>query len=445
MVTLGGTLAIGPAVEIFFLVFFTLEISLRLLVHRLYFFVNEEWAWNIMDLLLLLVAVSDVIMEYLDLNVGRVGVLRLLRIGRLLRVVRVLRFLKEVRVMLVAIVGSFLSLFWALGLLAVIMFIFAVYLMQRMTPYLSSSPRDALWEVQWSYFQNTGRTMYVLLMAGTGGKNWEEVYELIAPLGADCAIAFTFYLLFFMLGVMNIITGVFVENSAVLFKPDDSEVLDESLRQVKEDIEQVTAIITFLADESGQLSVDEFLSAVQQESFEFALRTLGVDLRMPEHYFRTLADVMEKDVFSVEEFVAHIVQMKGSTSRADVQSLLLETAVLQREMRQCDTSLRQILQLLRLADQGGHVEMPGGLVRKKHSSLLDGFIEEFQKHQRELTRRAEAANSGLNGFSINMFNFRKVQLPKFTQKAHLQDLRRGSVSSNGSGMRARGQSWPRKK
>ena len=153
MVTLGGTLAIGPAVEIFFLVFFTLEISLRLLVHRLYFFVNEEWAWNIMDLLLLLVAVSDVIMEYLDLNVGRVGVLRLLRIGRLLRVVSVLaftsflifdllkhdspsanvirvlqrlslsspgvlRFLKEVRVMLVAIVGSFLSLFWALGLLA---------------------------------------------------------------------------------------------------------------------------------------------------------------------------------------------------------------------------------------------------------------------------------------------------------------------------------------
>ena len=31
----------------------------------------------------------------------------------------------------------------------------------------------------------------------------------------------------------------------------------------------------------------------------------------------------------MEEFVAHIVQMKGSTSRADVQSLLLETAVLQ--------------------------------------------------------------------------------------------------------------------
>ena len=58
---------------------------------------------------------------------------------------------------------------------------------------------------------------------------------------------------------------------------------------------EVTAIITFLADESGQLSVDEFLSAVQQESCEFALRTLGVDLRMPEHYFRTLADVMEKD------------------------------------------------------------------------------------------------------------------------------------------------------
>eukprot|EP00913_Durusdinium_trenchii_P013233 g12421.t1 len=60
-------------------------------------------------------------------------------------------------------------------------------------------------------------------------KNWEEVYLLLAPLGADCTVAFTFYLLFFTLGVLNIITGVFA--------------LQESMRQVQEDIEQVTAIL----------------------------------------------------------------------------------------------------------------------------------------------------------------------------------------------------------
>ena len=28
---------------------------------------------------------------------------------------------------------------------------------------------------QWDYFHNTGSAMYVLLMASTGGKDWEEV------------------------------------------------------------------------------------------------------------------------------------------------------------------------------------------------------------------------------------------------------------------------------
>ena len=184
METLGGTFAIGPAVEAVFLVFFSVEILLRLVVHRLYFFCNEDMSWNLMDLVLMLLAYADVFFEYLEVQVGKVGMLRLLRVTRLFRIMRVLRFLKEVRVMLVAIVGSFISLFWALGMLAVIIFIFAIYFMQQMTAYLQNTSReDELWSLQWEYFRNTGSSMYVLLMASTGGKDWEEV--LLAGRQAD--------------------------------------------------------------------------------------------------------------------------------------------------------------------------------------------------------------------------------------------------------------------
>ena len=177
MANLGKFLEIGQLVEILFLVFFSVEIGIRLWVHGMYFFVNDDWSWNFMDAALMFLACLDQILEYANASVGKVGMLRLLRVTRLFRIIRVLRFLKEVRVMLVAIVGSFISLFWALSMLAVIIFMFAVYFMQQMTAYLTTRAAnpDELWQMQWDYFNNLGSSMYVLLMASTGGKDWEEV------------------------------------------------------------------------------------------------------------------------------------------------------------------------------------------------------------------------------------------------------------------------------
>eukprot|EP00438_Fugacium_kawagutii_P020357 Skav210249 [mRNA] locus=scaffold1929:158282:169415:+ [translate_table: standard] len=177
MVRLGELMGATNIVEIAFLVFFSVEMGVRVWVHGAYFFVNEDWSWNLMDAALVFLAYLDQILEYANASVGKVGMLRLLRVTRLFRIIRVLRFLKEVRVMLVAIVGSFISLFWALSMLAVIIFMFSVYFMQQMTTYLSSraSDPDELWQTQREYFNNLGATMYVLLMSSTGGKDWEEV------------------------------------------------------------------------------------------------------------------------------------------------------------------------------------------------------------------------------------------------------------------------------
>lgn len=399
------------AVEICFLALFTMEIALRMFVHRLYFFVNDDWLWNLMDTGLLCLAYVDQAL-LLGGAVGKVGLLRLLRLARLFRIVRVLRYLKEVRVMLVAILGSFLSLFWALLMLAVIIFMFAIYFMQQMTTYLSITPSDdELWSLQLDYFQNTGRAMYVLLMATTGGKEWEEVYLLLAPLGADCTVAFTFYLLFFTLGVLNIITGVFVENASVLFKPDDREALQESMRQVQEDIEQVTAILEAMdVDGSGILSTRQVIDAMQDDMFEHALHTIGIDIRMPEHYFNTLSSVTGQEELSIDEFVAHIVQMKGSVSRPDLQTLTLETALLQREVHKLGFELHRVLSLIQqMCVEQGEIKVErqeGPEEVKNNSTLREGLYEEFLKHQRDMQKRAEGRGS--SSLFSGPFNFRAV-------------------------------------
>ena len=221
--------------------------------------------------------------------------------------------------------------------------------------------------------------------------------------------AFTFYLLFFTLGapdsaweceplvvdrlfchllgsvleqVLNIITGVFVENASVLFKPDDREVgyfedcisvqiqdrfwgiagvyatssrghwtglscnaLKETafelvtcnsfdgstVHKTRHLLLEVTAILEAMdVDGSGILSTRQVIDAMQDDMFEHALHTIGIDIRMPEHYFNTLSSVTGQEELSIDEFVAHIVQMKGSVSRPDLQTLTLETALLQK-------------------------------------------------------------------------------------------------------------------
>lgn len=455
MANLGKFLEIGQLVEILFLVFFSVEIGIRLWVHGMYFFVNDDWSWNFMDAALMFLACLDQILEYANASVGKVGMLRLLRVTRLFRIIRVLRFLKEVRVMLVAIVGSFISLFWALSMLAVIIFMFAVYFMQQMTAYLTTRAAnpDELWQMQWDYFNNLGSSMYVLLMASTGGKDWEEVYLLLEPLGFDCTFAFTFYLLFFTLGVMNIITGVFVENASVLFKPDDREALSEYMRQVQDDIEQVTAILQVADTEnSGFLSVTQLVRAMKNDRFEHAFRTLGIDIRMPEHYFKTLASVTQQDELSIDEFVAHIVQMKGAVSRTDVQTLTLETALLQREVQKLSVGMQQILSnitRLQVAQSEIHDELREGHGDGKiESTLREGFYEEFLKHQREIEKRAAGRGTESTSLTIGAFNFRAA-VRSARRIAPDTDTWKGNVtstsSSGGRVTRGTSASWPSKR
>ena len=456
MENLGEILLVGQVVEIVFLVFFSLEIGLRLWVHGLYFLVNEDWSWNLMDAVLMFFAYLDQVLEYVNASVGKVGMLRLLRVTRLFRIIRVLRFLREVRIMLVAILGSFISLFWALSMLAVIIFMFAIYFMQQMSTYLSSTQAnpDELWQSQWDYFNNLGASMYVLLMASTGGKDWEEVYLLLSPLGFDSAFAFTFYLLFFTLGVMNIITGVFVENASVLFKPDDREALSEYMRQVQDDIEQVTAILQVVDKEgSGFLSVSELIAAMKNDRFEHALRTVGIDIRMPEHYFKTLASVTEQDELSIDEFVAHIVQMKGSVSRTDVQTLTLETALLQREVKKLASGMKQILSNITQL-QAEQSEIHDSLLREGHedwnkgqTSLRDGLYEEFLKHQREMIKRAEGRGTSSTSLSFSAFNWRTAvrSIRKVGPDSGLAMTATASTTSSGKITRGPSSSWPAKR
>merc|ERR1719188_2573178 len=130
-----------------------------------------------------------------------------------------------------------------------------------------------------------------------------------------------------------------------LSKPDDHEELMRHTEKVQMEMQELRCIMTLIdTNGSGSLSVDEFVEAMRNERVEQKMRSMGIDVKMPELYFRTLALVSKSEEVSIDDFVTHLIQMKGQATSVDVQSLTLETAVLKKVVGQLQDGQRQMLE-----------------------------------------------------------------------------------------------------
>merc|ERR1719401_1992992 len=127
-----------------------------------------------------------------------------------------------------------------------------------MTDYLVDKLADEdseLWRLQHEYFASITTAANTLLMITTGGKNWEEVWDLIHPLGPPTTFAFFFYLMFFTFALMNILTGIFVDQAISLAKPTVMESFTEQREHEKLEARQLRCLMEMVdVDGDGQVS-----------------------------------------------------------------------------------------------------------------------------------------------------------------------------------------------
>merc|ERR1719382_614240 len=81
-------------VEIAFLGLYTIELTLKILVHRLYYFVNSDWAWNWLDVGLVAYSSLELVsvLLYSDKGEGFLF-LRVLRVFKMTKVARLFRLI----------------------------------------------------------------------------------------------------------------------------------------------------------------------------------------------------------------------------------------------------------------------------------------------------------------------------------------------------------------
>merc|ERR1740130_789488 len=82
-----------------------------------------------------------------------------------------------------------------------------------------------------THFGSVQDAIMSLIQATTGGNDWNIFYKAVAPTGSTNSALFIFFIGFFQIALLNVLTGIFVENAMKLAQPDPYTLALEQRKQ----------------------------------------------------------------------------------------------------------------------------------------------------------------------------------------------------------------------
>lgn len=317
--------------EVAFAVYFVGELLLRIAVHRLHFFANEDMGWNHLDFIIVGFSAwgtSNNLMGQSGVQMSFLRTVRVLKLARVLRMLRMIRVFTALRVMIVAILDSALVLFWCVVLLLFMLLIFALLFVQYVEDFLKDNcasmaecPHEELLET----FGSVEAAMLSLYMAITGGNDWAYYYHILSVAGVAPGLFMIFFTIFYYFGVFNVITGIFVDKALKAAAPDNDLQLVDMRHKEKEYIQGFEAVLyEFDHNSNGVMEHEEFLNLIESEGGRFYLKMLGIEPNHTEVVFDGLHKI--HDQVPVADFVRGCMRMKGSANNLDLHEVHYEVS-----------------------------------------------------------------------------------------------------------------------
>jgi len=316
-----------------FTAFYCFEITCRLSFLRKGFFTGPDWRWNVFDVILVLVSLMEVLVQ--DIGLGSLRVIRGLRMFRVLRIMRLLRFFRDLRLMVCMILQSLWSLSWALLLLIIIMYLFSIVFMQGAVMCFrgDDEPSNAFREGVLTWYGTMMDTMFTLLAGITGGEDWLAATRPLHEISAVYPLLFAFYIVFVVIGVLNVLTGIFVERAQELSGLDKDLVIQTELKRNENFLVEMRRVFEEAdADHSGTISWTEFRGYLKNDRVKAYLATQQLDA----FDARTLFDILNvgaDEEISLDKFIVGCMRLKGMARSVDVVAVLQETRSVSRRLK----------------------------------------------------------------------------------------------------------------
>lgn len=338
-------------IDMCFCAWFVVELAMNFIASPKIWFMGDSWKWNFFDLALVLWCLLETLLEGSVTKVSYIRTLRVFRTARVLRVMRVFRVFTSLRLMVFAIMQSMFSLLWVFILLLLLMYVFAICFLNAADNYIASvaaaeillreassthhvvdaNPTvDGLLE----HYGGVWIACNSLFMAISGGKDWNDVLRPLEEVDKAYRLVFSFFVFFTVFGVLNVITGSFVDNFRVVSQRDREVVIQDELKREKKYVRDIQAVFEGAdTDGSGMLSLEEFEEHLTDSKIKAFFHTLELDVSQGRALFQLL-DTDGTNEVGIEEFVSGCTRLKGSAKSVDVNMLLYESEFMMTRM--CD-------------------------------------------------------------------------------------------------------------
>lgn len=306
------------AAEVVFCIVFTFEVSGRLFVHRKFFFTMVGRWWNIFDMAVVSLQLTEELMglytaDHSGVNWTYVRFFRLLRLIRVIRVFRILRIVGELRKIASSIISSMKAFSSTVVLLFMFIYLFSVYFTQLILDYRTS--HGDLNPVLDRYYGSLGRTIISLFASISGGLSWLSAVEPLMDEVSPClGFVFSFYVAFSTFAMMNVVTGVFVESVMGNAKQDTDVQVTNELRK-----------LLASSDCVGSFTWDQFQGYLRTRQMKDFFKSIDLDISEARGLFQ-LFDVTGTGYLKIRDFLESCFRLRRP-ARA------LELLVLMREIR----------------------------------------------------------------------------------------------------------------
>jgi len=229
--------------------------------------------------------------------------------------------------------SSMVCLLWAFVMIGLVILVFSIIFGNAAASHFEAvdmNDADAVIRAVaiHDHFGSMYNSAVSLFSAITGGNDWMSYGENLILLDEESHIyflLFLFYIGFCLVGMLNVVTGIFVD-SAVCTRTED-EVVDSYTEDLTRTSEEVRRIFQ-QADEdgSGVLTQAEFEKCLEGNQWVAAYFSgLDIDTSDASTIF-TLMDIDGSGELSIDEFVEGTMKLKGSAKSIDIFSLMFDHA-----------------------------------------------------------------------------------------------------------------------
>lgn len=258
------------------------------------------------------------ILEPMGTDVTMIRILTVFRTLRLVRIVRSARHLPQCRELWFLMQGLLQSarpLLWISVIAVMILYIFGIAATELIgRQYRNDDHIQAL-------FGNPLKSMFTMLQVMTLD-SW--AYQIARPVMEKDFYLGLFFVGFIMLAVFvfgNLVTAVIVEKMLKIAKAQEVELAKEAEKVKKKNIQVLNELLTTIdADNSGMLSTEEFMAALDNPKVKTMLDCIDVPLEDLEEVWSILDD--GDGIITIKDFKNGLRRTKGNAKAKDIVEII---------------------------------------------------------------------------------------------------------------------------